>query len=110
MVPAGTSSEDGLSRLRIVHSVLPSPEEGLKALRSGKIDAFVYDRPLLAWTIRQRNLSSVDLTDLMLEPQRYAIALPPNSRLRKPLNVAMLQVTESDWWRDTLFRYLGETR
>ncbi|EKS27668.1 transporter substrate-binding domain-containing protein [Afipia felis] len=109
-VPAGTSSEDGLSRLRIVHSVLPSPEEGLKALRSGKIDAFVYDRPLLAWTIRQRNLSSVDLTDLMLEPQRYAIALPPNSRLRKPLNVAMLQVTESDWWRDTLFRYLGETR
>lgn len=109
-VPAGTSSEDGLSRLRIVHSVLPSPDEGLKALRAGKIDAFVYDRPLLAWTIRQRNLSSIDLTDLMLEPQRYAIALPPNSRLRKPLNVAMLQVTESDWWRDTLFRYLGETR
>jgi len=109
-VPAGTSSETGLSRLRIVHSVLPSPQDGLIALRRGKIDAFVYDRPLLAWLIRQQGLSSIDLTDLMLEPQRYAIALPPNSRLRKPLNVALLEVTESDWWRDTLFRYVGTTR
>jgi ABC-type amino acid transport substrate-binding protein len=93
-----------------VHSVWPSPQDGLKALRAGKIDAFVYDRPLLAWMIRQQGLSSVDLTDLMLEPQRYAIALHANSRLRKPLNVAMLEVVESDWWRDTLFRYLGTTR
>jgi len=109
-VPAGTSSETGLVRLRIVHSVLPSPQDGLQALRRGKIDALVYDRPLLAWLIRQQGLSSIDLTDLMLEPQRYAIALRPNSRLRKPLNVAMLEVVESDWWRDTLFRYVGTTR
>jgi len=108
--PAGTSSETGLSRLRIVHSVWPSPQDGLKALRAGKIDALVYDRPLLAWVIRQQNLSSVDLTDLMLEPQRYAVALRANSPLRKRLNVAMLEVVESDWWRDTLFRYLGTTR
>lgn len=109
-VPVGTSSETGLSRLRIVHSVWPSPQEGLNALRRGKIDALVYDRPLLAWLIRQQGLSSIDLTDLMLEPQRYAIALRPNSRLRKPLNVAMLEVVETDWWRDTLFRYVGNTR
>jgi ABC-type amino acid transport substrate-binding protein len=109
-VPAGTSSETGLSRLRIVHSVLPSPQDGITALRRGKIDALVYDRPLLAWLIRQQGLSSIDLTDLMLEPQRYAIALRPNSRLRKPLNVALLEITESDWWRDTLFRYVGTTR
>ena len=109
-VPAGTTSEAGLSRLRIVHSVLRSPQDGLDALRRGKIDAFVYDRPLLAWIIRQQNLSSLDLTDLMLEPQRYAIALRPNSPLRKRLNVAMLEVVESDWWRDTLFRYLGTIR
>jgi len=109
-VPVGTSSETGLSRLRIVHSVWPSPQEGLNALRRGKIDAFVYDRPLLAWLIRQQGLSSIDVTDLMLEPQRYAIALRPNSRLRKPLNVAMLEVVETDWWRDTLFRYVGNAR
>ncbi|WEF52736.1 transporter substrate-binding domain-containing protein [[Pseudomonas] carboxydohydrogena] len=109
-VPAGTSSEIGLSRLRIVHSLWPSPQDGLKALRAGKIDAFVYDRPLLAWVIRQQHLSSVEVTDLMLEPQRYAIALHADSPLRKRLNVAMLEVVESDWWRDTLFRYLGTTR
>ena len=109
-VPAGTSSETGLSRLRIVHSLWSSPQDGLKALRAGKIDAFVYDRPLLAWVIRQQGLSSVELTDLMLEPQRYAIALRANSPLRKRLNVAMLEVVESDWWRDTLFRYLGTTQ
>jgi hypothetical protein len=28
--------------------------------------------------------------------------------LRKPLNVALLDVEKSDWWKDILFRYLGE--
>ncbi|CAM5354152.1 putative amino-acid-binding protein yxeM OS=Afipia felis OX=1035 GN=yxeM PE=4 SV=1 [Afipia felis] len=109
-VPAGTSSVEGLSRLRIAHVILPSPQEGLNALRRGKIDALVYDRPLLAWMIRQQNLSSLDLAEPILEPQRYAIALPANSPLRKPLNVAMLQVVESDWWQDMLFRYVGAVR
>jgi hypothetical protein len=44
-----------------------------------------------------------------LEPQSYAIALPNDSALQKPINVALLEVEESDWWKVILFRYLGQT-
>jgi polar amino acid transport system substrate-binding protein len=48
------------------------------------------------------------LTDVTFEQQSYAIALPFDSALRKSLNVALLEVEESDWWKDTMFRYLGQ--
>jgi ABC-type amino acid transport substrate-binding protein len=59
--------------------------------------------------IRQDGSSSVELTDVTFEPQRYAIALHNDSALRKPINVALLEVEASDWWKDILFRYLGRT-
>jgi polar amino acid transport system substrate-binding protein len=107
---AGTSTEEELSRLRIAYWTMHSPQQGLKALRDGTIDAFVYDRPLLGWLIRQSGVSSIELTDLTMEPQNYAIALRNDSPLRKPLNVALLGATASDWWKDNLFRFLGAKR
>jgi polar amino acid transport system substrate-binding protein len=69
---------------------------------------FAYDRPILAWMIRQDGSSSVELTDVTFEPQSYAIALRNDSALRKPINVALLDVEQSEWWKDILFRYLGQ--
>ncbi len=106
---AGTATEESLSRMRINYKKLGSPELGLKALRSGSIDAFVYDRPLLAYLVRQGG-SSVELTDIALDQQSYAMALRNDSVLRKPLNVALLHALESEWWKDTQFQYLGARR
>lgn len=58
--------------------------------------------------IRQRN-SSAELTDVTFEPQSYAIALRNDRALRKRVNVALLEAGQSDWWKDILFRYLGQT-
>jgi len=41
-------------------------------------------------------------------PQDYAIALRNDSSLRKQINVALLEAEETDWWKDILFRYLGQ--
>jgi polar amino acid transport system substrate-binding protein len=105
-----TESEDTLTRMRIFATLIASPQEGLRALQDGTIDALVYDRPILAWLIRESRMSSVELTDVKLDPQDYAIALPAGSALRKPLNVALLETIRSDWWNDRLFRYLGRTK
>jgi polar amino acid transport system substrate-binding protein len=59
--------------------------------------------------IRQDGSSSIELADVTFEPQSYAIALPNDGALRKPINVALLEAQESDWWKDILFRYLGDT-
>ena len=82
-------------------------QDGLSGLRKHKIDAFVYDKPLLAWAIQQGYSSSVELVDASFDPQEYAFALPSNSSLRKTLDVAILDAIHSDWWKQTIFRYIG---
>jgi ABC-type amino acid transport substrate-binding protein len=94
--------------MRIRFHTVASPAEGFEALQRGNIDALAYDKPILAWMIRQRGLSA-ELTDVTFEPQSYAIALRNDRDLRKRLNVALLETAQSDWWKDVLFRYLGQT-
>lgn len=105
----GTSTEDALSRMRIKYRTVVSPKDGFEALQQGTIDALAYDRPILAWMIHQDASSSIELADVTFEPQSYAIALPNDSALRKPVNVALLEAEASDGWKDILYRYLGQT-
>jgi polar amino acid transport system substrate-binding protein len=103
----GSSTVDTLDRLRISFEGFPNAKDGLQAIRDGKIDAFVYDRPLLAWTINQDFRSSVTLLDVVFDQQHYAFALPAGSPLRKPVSVALLNEVRTTWWGETLYRYLG---
>jgi ABC-type amino acid transport substrate-binding protein len=103
----GSSTEEALARIRVGFTPYTNARDGLQALRNRRIDAFVYDRPLMAWIANQDFRSSVQLIDATFDPQNYAFALPAGSPLRKPLNVAILQAAQSRWWDDTLFRYLG---
>ena len=80
---------------------------GLNALRAQRLDAFVYDKPLLAWATQQGYSSSTELLGTTFDPQEYAFALPRNSSLRNVLDVAMLNALHSEWWEQALFRYLG---
>lgn len=107
-VVQGTATEDALTRMRIKYRTLPSAEAGFESLRKGRIDAFAYDRPILAWMIRQGGLSA-ELSGVRFEPQDYAIALRSGSPLRKEINIALLEAEQSDWWKDVLFRYMGQT-
>ncbi|NWG23263.1 MAG: transporter substrate-binding domain-containing protein [Pseudorhodoplanes sp.] len=104
---SGTSTEVSLARIRAKFTGFPTARDGLLALREGRIDAFVYDRPLLAWTINHEFRSTVQLLDASFDPQHYGFALPLGSTLRKPLNLSILKATQSPWWDETLYRYLG---
>ena len=73
----------------------------------GTLDAFVYDKPLLAWIVREQFASSAAMLDVSFDQQMYGIALPLGSRLRKPIDVAMLETVQSEAWRQILFSYLG---
>ena len=105
---SGTATKDTLSRMKISYREFATVSAGLKALHDGEINAFVHDRPLLAWIIAQDYSSSIQLLDITFEPQTYGFALPNNSPLRKPLDLALLNAVQSEWWRATLFRYTGE--
>lgn len=104
----GTSSEGDLIRRKLKFQTYPNLGDGLRALRAGRLDAFVYDKPLLAWAIRQGFASRLKVLDVSIEPQSYAFALSPDSPLRKPLSIEMLHTIQSDEWAEARVRYLGE--
>jgi polar amino acid transport system substrate-binding protein len=104
---SGTATDEALARLRISHRGFDSLQDAINALRTDKIDALAHDRPILAWVVREKYSSSVELIDATFEPQSYAFALPEGAPLRKKLNVAILDAMHTDWWEQILFRYLG---
>ena len=48
------------------------------------------------------------MLDVSFDQQMYDIALLLGSRLRKPIDVAMLETVQSEAWRQILFSHLGE--
>jgi len=105
----GSSTVDYLDRERISHRSFASMQEALKVLQGGAVDAVVYDKPLLTWQVRRDFSDSLRVLDIALDSQNYGIALPYGSPLRTKINRELLDQIESDWWRDTLFHYLGES-
>jgi polar amino acid transport system substrate-binding protein len=105
---ADTETAEYLGRERIPYQVFADAEAGLSALQKGQIDALVYDRPLLLWLVNRRFSGSLRVLNTTFDPQVYAIALPQGSELRMSIDLALLDVTRSTWWQETLFAYLGD--
>ncbi len=103
----GTETTEYLGRERIAYQVFADAEAGLSALQKGRIDALVYDRPLLLWLVNEHFSGSLRVLDATFDPQVYAIGLPQGSELRMPINLALLDAIRSDWWQETLFAYIG---
>ena len=106
-VVSGSSSVDFLEQQRITHRGFADPTAALNAVQAGSIDAFVYDRPLLSWIMRG-NFPRLQVLGVTFDPQNYAIALPLNSELRVPIDVALLESVTSEWWQQVLYRYAGQ--
>jgi ABC-type amino acid transport substrate-binding protein len=104
---ANTSTEEALRRLRISYSAYPTAADGLRALQSGRIDCFVYDKPLLAWFIQQHYRDRLQMLDITFEPQNYAFALPAESAIRRSVDLALLDAVHSSWWDRNIARYIG---
>ncbi|MBC9179175.1 substrate-binding periplasmic protein [Pseudoroseomonas ludipueritiae] len=103
---AGSSTVEFLGAQRVAFEAFSLPAEGLRAVKAGRIDAFVYDRPLLAWTIQQ-DFPELEVLPITLDSQNYAIALPLENTTRVALDVALLETLRGEWWARTRLRYLG---
>ncbi len=107
-VPRSTSAAY-LENRGIAFGSRNSPEEALRALIAGEVEAVVYDAPLLQYLSRSQDWQGrVHILPGTFARQDYAIGLAPESPLREQINRALLENINSRWWRDLLARYLGE--
>ena len=105
---ADTDAAEYLQEERVSFQSYDSVAQGLRAVQAQEIEAFVHSTPVLRyWVNDESNLTvKVEATDV--EPQQYALVLPPGSPLREPINQALLDVVNTSGWRSVLKRYVPE--
>jgi len=102
-----STSEQYLNRQGISFQTVTDAEEGLKALAAGRVDAVVYDAPILKYLIHLKHSDDLAMLPGTFERQDYAIALSQGSPLRENVNRALLTNLSEPWWREAIHRYLG---
>ena len=103
---ADSTSESYLQSQHIRHQKFQELSEALSVVAAGKVEAVVYDAPLLRFEVLN-NYPSLHVLPNTFQRQDYAIAMPSGSPLRERVNRALLRVISGHAWEETLAKYLG---
>lgn len=106
-VVSGTTGETYAKRASLSYRGYASAEEGLAAVASGELDAFVHDQAVMAWLTSKDGSGKVQVLPGTFDRQDYALALPTGSELREPINRALVRAVRDPEFNDLLDRYLG---
>ena len=101
-------SDNYLKERRIYPKYYKDVTSGLTAIKNAKVDAMVYDTPLLQYLIKEKFSDDIIVTDARFEGQNYAIVLPENSPLRESINRVMLEIIHTHQWDEIQHKYLGK--
>lgn len=107
-VVVGTVAEQAMRDRGISATALPDVEQGLAAVLDRRLDAFVHDHPILVHEVRRLHPRDLSVLPRQFDVTAYAVALPPDSPLRKPVNQAILSITGDPAWSVILRRYVGD--
>ncbi len=106
-VPDSTSA-NWLTRQRYAFDKAENLQAALADLAANRVDAVVYDVPLMQWDIAQHFRGTLIVLPLVLERQDYAFALPQQSPLREAIDTALLKRINTTDWKQRVGKYLGE--
>jgi ABC-type amino acid transport substrate-binding protein len=81
--------------------------EGLRAVARHQVDAMVYDAPILRYIAQTQMEGTIHVLHATFDHEDYGLIIPQGSRLREPLNRALLTITREPGWQDLLRSYLG---
>lgn len=104
---ADTSASDWLHEQGIGAKAYPSAASALDALQANSVDAVVYDAPMLRYLIRRNNHSQLVVLPKHLRNEKYAFAVANGSKLREPINRALLATQQEVAWLALVHKYLG---
>ena len=80
----------------------------LDAVAAGTINGVLYDAPLIAHALDQRDDDRIRLLPQRFERLDYALVFPEDSGLREPVNRALLETMRTSAWQAALSRYVGD--
>jgi ABC-type amino acid transport substrate-binding protein len=101
----GTTAATWLRNEQIPAVEVPRVEDAYLLLHQGGADALVFDAPVLQYYAATRGQGKAHVVGKIFRPEKYGIALPPDSPLRRLLNTAILEMYQDgsydelhNWW------------
>jgi polar amino acid transport system substrate-binding protein len=103
----GSTSSEYLGQHAIGVTVFPQVEEALEALQQGEVDAVVYDAPVLLHYASHEGRGKVQPAGAIFHKENYGIVFPSDSRYRKPVNEALLNIKEAGTYDRRYQKWFG---
>lgn len=104
----GSAAASYLDDDGVASVAFPSIPDGLEALASGSIDAFVHDAPILRYFGQNEFRGRTRVLPGTFAEQYYAIALPEGAADRDAINLVLLDYLASEEWAELRRRHLGD--
>jgi polar amino acid transport system substrate-binding protein len=96
----GSLAATYLTNLGIPYVPVNTADEAYDSIRTGKVQAIVYDAPTLQWWAATKGKGTVQVVGPIFRPIKYGIAVTNGNPLRKQINEALLQVYENGTYED----------
>jgi ABC-type amino acid transport substrate-binding protein len=90
----GTAAADYLSQQGLPHQDVASAQAGCELVLKGEVQALVFDAPTLQYLAAQQGDGALQVVGPLFAVQKYGIAVPDGSPLRKRINDALLEIYE----------------
>ncbi|MDP0495485.1 MAG: transporter substrate-binding domain-containing protein, partial [Verrucomicrobiota bacterium JB024] len=100
-----SAAQDFLDSRGIHPQMFDSVQEGLEAIESGQIKAFVHDHPILSYWVAKDFPEQLQVSTQIFNPSYLALALPHGSPYEHEIDVAMLEYIQSPAWNSILKKY-----
>lgn len=104
----GTTSEIMLKKLGAIVTSVITIEEAYNKLKNNKIDAVVFDAPVLKYYALNEGAEWAEITGEIFDKQEYGFVLQEGSSLRKDVNLAILTLRENGSYSELYKKWFGE--
>jgi ABC-type proline/glycine betaine transport system substrate-binding protein len=102
-----STAADYLAGQGIATVKVENVDQAYPLLESGKVDAIVYDAPVLQHYAYRKGKGKVKVVGLLFEEQNYGIALQVRSPYREKINIALLKLIESGAYQEIVDKWFG---
>ncbi len=105
---AGSTAATWLARQNITHVGVEFAEDAYALLESGRVDAVVYDYPVLRYHALNDRRGIVEVVGAPFDQEDYGIAFASTSPLREEVNRSLLRLRENGLYDSLYSEWFGQ--
>jgi ABC-type amino acid transport substrate-binding protein len=107
---AGSTGEAYCESAGLDTQTFDALQGAVQALTERRIDAIVYDSPILRYYNKQHPELQLNEVGSVFEPRQYGFALPLNSPIRRAIDEELLKLSEDGYTNSLNRKYFADTK